>query len=127
MLMATPRLRIRIILANGATLGPTKIALLEAIEAKGSITAAARSLKISYRYAWRLVQSINEIFDTPPVLTEVGGYNWGGSKASLPRESCCVVPPDQKPSRKYVRATNEIVRERKSSRRSGRRGSNASS
>jgi hypothetical protein len=43
-LMATPRLRIRIILANGAILGPTKIAVLEAIEATGSIHAAARLL-----------------------------------------------------------------------------------
>ena len=78
-LMATPRLRIRIILANGATLGPTEIALLEAIVAKGSITAAARSLKISYRYAWRLVQSINDMVCSPAVVTEVGGNQRGGS------------------------------------------------
>jgi molybdate transport system regulatory protein len=78
--MAIPRLYIRIVFPSGAKLGPTEIALLEAIVAHGSITAAARSLEISYRYAWRLVQSINEIFDSPAVLTEVGGYNRGGSK-----------------------------------------------
>jgi molybdate transport system regulatory protein len=78
--MAIPRLRIRIILPKGATLGPTKIALLEAIEAKGSITAAARLLEISYRYAWLLAQSINDMLRSPAVVTEVGGYRRGGTK-----------------------------------------------
>ena len=67
-------------LPNGAILGPTKIALLEAIVAKGSITAAARSLKISYRYAWRLVQSVNDMLCGPAVVTEVGGNQRGGTK-----------------------------------------------
>ena len=80
MLMPIPRLRIRIVLANGAILDPTKIALLEAIEAKGSISAAARSLEISYRYAWRLAQSINDMLCTPAFVTEVGGIQRGGSK-----------------------------------------------
>jgi molybdate transport system regulatory protein len=78
--MATPRLRIRIILANGAMLGPTKIAVLEAVEATGSIHAAARSLGISYRHAWLLVQSINDMLRSPAVVTEVGGYRRGGTK-----------------------------------------------
>ena len=46
-----PKLQISIVLANGAVIGLRKITLLEAIEAKGSITVAARSLRISYRYA----------------------------------------------------------------------------
>ena len=79
-LMATPRLRIRIILANGAILGPTKIAVLEAIEATGSIHAAARSLGFSYRYVWRSVQSVNGMLCSPAVVTEVGGYTRGGAK-----------------------------------------------
>jgi molybdate transport system regulatory protein len=78
--MAIPRLIIRVVLANGAILGPTKIALLEAIDATGSITAAARSLEISYRYAWRLVQSMNDMLCIPAVVTEVGGNQRGGSK-----------------------------------------------
>ena len=45
--MAIPHLRIRVTLANGFTLGPSRIALLEAVAATGSITAAARSLDIS--------------------------------------------------------------------------------
>jgi molybdate transport system regulatory protein len=79
MLMPIPRLRIRIILANGAILDPTKIALLEAIEAKGSISAAARSLEISYRTAWQLVKSINDMLRSPAVATETGGRKRGGA------------------------------------------------
>jgi molybdate transport system regulatory protein len=77
-----PKLQITVVLANGAVIGLRKITLLEAIEAKGSITVAARSLRISYRYAWRLVQSINEIFSEPAVITVVGGANRGGAKLS---------------------------------------------
>ena len=77
-----PTLSIRIVFANGAVLGPTEIAVLEAIEANGSIQATARSGEFSYRYAWRLVQYINDIFESPAVVTEAGGYNGGGSKLS---------------------------------------------
>jgi hypothetical protein len=41
--MAIPRLCIHIVLANGAILGPTEIALLESIEANGSIQNCASS------------------------------------------------------------------------------------
>jgi hypothetical protein len=51
-------------------LGKRRHALLEAIEAKGSITAAARSLQISYRYAWLSVQSINDMLCDPAVMTD---------------------------------------------------------
>jgi len=74
------RLSIRIVLPNSAILGPTKIALLEAIAAKGSITAAARSLEISRNYAWLLVQSINGMLRSPAVVTETGGRQHGGAK-----------------------------------------------
>ena len=81
--MANPRLIIRVVLANGAILGPPKIALLKAIEAKGSITAAARSLEISYRHAWLLIQSINDGLCRPAIVTETGGIKGGGAKLSV--------------------------------------------
>jgi molybdate transport system regulatory protein len=74
------RLSIRIVLPNSAILGPTKIALLEAIAAKGSITVAARSLEISRNYAWLSVQSINGMLRSPAVVTETGGRQHGGAK-----------------------------------------------
>jgi molybdate transport system regulatory protein len=82
-IMATPRLRIRIVLANGGILGPTKIALLEAIETKDSISAAARSLEISYRTALQWVESINGMLRSAAVVTERGGRK-GGAAALTP-------------------------------------------
>jgi molybdate transport repressor ModE-like protein len=46
-------------LANGAILDPAKIALLGAIETKGSISAAARSLEISHGTGWQSVKTID--------------------------------------------------------------------
>jgi molybdate transport system regulatory protein len=40
-------------------IGPGKVALLEAITQTGSITAAAKKLKMSYRRAWLLVDETN--------------------------------------------------------------------
>jgi molybdate transport system regulatory protein len=78
--MANPRLRIHLRLANGAILAPSRIALLEAIAAKGSISAAARSVHISYRAAWQWVKSINDMLGSPIVVTETGGRKGGGAK-----------------------------------------------
>ena len=77
--MANPHLRIRIKLPNGAILGPSRIALLEAVAATGSISAAARSV-VSYRAAWQWVKSINNMLCNPAVVTEMGGSKRGGAK-----------------------------------------------
>jgi molybdate transport system regulatory protein len=65
--MAGTRLSIRLDLASGARIGPGKIALLEAIRSTGSISAAARSIGMSYRRAWLLVEEINEALREPAV------------------------------------------------------------
>jgi molybdate transport system regulatory protein len=46
---------------------PGKIALLERIEAAGSISGAGRDLGMSYRRAWLLVEALNGLFDGPVV------------------------------------------------------------
>jgi molybdate transport system regulatory protein len=50
-------------------LGPGKTDLLEAILRTGSISAAARSLGMSYRRAWLLVATMNRCFRGPLVST----------------------------------------------------------
>jgi molybdate transport system regulatory protein len=70
---------IRLDLPNGAQIGPGKIALLEAIRAEGSITAAARHLGMAYRTAWLLVQQINNTLQQPAVTTTQGGPNGSGA------------------------------------------------
>jgi molybdate transport system regulatory protein len=79
MVTTSSRLSIRIVLANGGKLGPTKIALLEAIAAHGSISGAARSLGVSYRGAWLSLASINSMLCGPVVATERGGRRRGGA------------------------------------------------
>jgi molybdate transport system regulatory protein len=74
------RLSIRIELAGGGRLGPGKCALLKAIEADGSISGAARSLGMSYRRAWVLINELNHLFAWPLVETATGGDRGGGAK-----------------------------------------------
>jgi molybdate transport system regulatory protein len=61
-------------------LGPGKIALLEAIERTGSISAAGRSLQMSYKRAWDLTDALNRLFKTPVVVTRSGGSDHGGAE-----------------------------------------------
>ncbi len=77
--MAGSHLSIRIDLASGDRIGPGKIALLEAIRSTGSISAAARSLGMSYRRAWLLVEEINNALREPAVTAETGGPGGGGA------------------------------------------------
>jgi len=60
--------------------GPGKITLLEAIAEAGSISAAARSLGMSYRRAWELVAELNETFSAPVVERITGGAGGGGAR-----------------------------------------------
>jgi molybdate transport system regulatory protein len=77
--MAGTRLSIRIDLENGDRIGPGKIALLEAIRSTGSISAAARALRMSYRRAWLLVEEVNHALREPAVAAETGGRSGGGA------------------------------------------------
>jgi molybdate transport system regulatory protein len=77
--MAGTHLSIRIDLVSGDRIGPGKIALLEAIRATGSISAAARSIGMSYRRAWLLVEEINQSLREPAVRAEAGGPRGGGA------------------------------------------------
>jgi len=60
-------------------LGPGKIALLEAIEQTGSISAAGRQFGMAYRRAWLLTDDINRMFSGPVVMARGGGRNGGGA------------------------------------------------
>jgi len=75
--------RIRINKGADIAIGPGKIALLEAIMASGSITAAAKQLDMSYRRAWLLVDAMNHSFKAPVVETVKGGRS-GGSTVVTP-------------------------------------------
>lgn len=71
---------IRILFGASTSLGPGKIALLEAIARCGSISGAAREMQMSYRRAWLLVEAMNQAFKQPVVLTAAGGKRGGGTE-----------------------------------------------
>ena len=64
---------------NSHRLGPGKIALLEAIIATGSISAAAKTMDMSYRRAWALINELNNMFTKPCVESATGGVGGGGA------------------------------------------------
>jgi len=65
-------LRLRIRLGDAIAMGPGKADLLGAIDAHGSISAAARAIGMSYRRAWLLVEEMNACFAAPLVETRPG-------------------------------------------------------
>ena len=61
-------------------LGEERIALLEQIEQRGSITQAARAAGVSYKAAWDAVDAMNNLAPAPVVTTATGGRGGGGAK-----------------------------------------------
>lgn len=74
-----PNLRIRIVFGQEVMLGPGKADLLERIRDTGSIAAAGRSMSMSYKRAWMLVESMNAAFREPLVESSRGGAKGGGA------------------------------------------------
>ena len=74
------RMSIRIDLDQTGRLGPGKVLLLEHIAEYGSISAAGRSLKMSYKRAWDLVAEMNGSFVSPLVNARMGGRQGGGAQ-----------------------------------------------
>lgn len=62
-------------------LGVGKVRLMELIDNLGSISQAAKTLGMSYKRAWSLIEEVNKIGSLPYVTKEVGGA--GGGHATL--------------------------------------------
>ena len=71
---------LRLYLNSDRPLGPGKVKILESIRDGGSISQAARGMKMSYRSAWLLVDSMNTLFKQPVVDTTLGGRGGGAAK-----------------------------------------------
>jgi molybdate transport system regulatory protein len=74
-----PSLSVRIDLDAEGRIGPGKIQLLENIREYGSISAAGRTMDMSYKRAWDLVDEINRICRQQAVERQTGGRNGGGA------------------------------------------------
>jgi molybdate transport system regulatory protein len=73
------RLTLRVDFGPGRSIGPGKIRLLEAIDSTGSISQAGRSLGMSYRRAWLLIDDMNQCFRHTVVSAKPGGSQGGGA------------------------------------------------
>lgn len=74
------RLTLRIDFDNGSQIGHGKVRLLELIAEHGSITRAAKEMKMSYRRAWLLADEVNRMFKTPVLETQHGGPGGGSAR-----------------------------------------------
>jgi molybdate transport system regulatory protein len=61
-------------------LGAGRVELLERIDATGSINAAAKEMKMSYKAAWERINGMNTLADQPLIERTTGGRGGGGTK-----------------------------------------------
>jgi molybdate transport system regulatory protein len=78
--VSIPTVRFRIDFSEQESIGPGKIALLEHIAQCGSLSQAARDLGMSYRRAWRLLDSMNSGSLGIVAISSKGGRGGGGVK-----------------------------------------------
>ena len=64
---------------NGFMLGQGRVRMLETIIEEGSINKAAKSLGMSYKKAWRLINGMNDASKSPIVIRHSGGQGGGGT------------------------------------------------
>ncbi|MBK9284719.1 MAG: LysR family transcriptional regulator [Sphingobacteriaceae bacterium] len=83
----TIRTRIWIDEETGPFLGIGRVILLQKIKETGSITNAAKAIKMSYRQAWQLVEDMNTRSNLPLVEKILGGKTGGGAKITKAGEN----------------------------------------
>ena len=57
-----------------------RVHLLKAIQKTGSLSKAAKSLNISYKKAWQLLDSVNKSAKKPVTINSIGGKGGGGAE-----------------------------------------------
>ncbi|GAA4884757.1 winged helix-turn-helix domain-containing protein [Flaviramulus aquimarinus] len=65
---------------DNVLLGEGRVTLLKAIDKMGSLSKAAKSLNISYKKAWQLLDSVNKSAKKPVTINTIGGKGGGGAE-----------------------------------------------
>ena len=65
---------------DGFFAGESRIRLLEAVQAQGSITRAAKALPMSYKAAWDAIDAMNNLSEQALVARVAGGRQGGGTR-----------------------------------------------
>lgn len=67
--------------ADGNTLlGEGRVSLLKGIKETGSLSKAAKSIGMSYKKAWSLINAVNTRAEQPVITTSIGGKGGGGAQ-----------------------------------------------
>lgn len=75
-------------------LGEGRVHLLKAIGETGSLSKAAKSLNISYKKAWQMLDSINKSAKKPVTINNIGGKGGGGAELTEYGKSLIMVFDD---------------------------------
>ena len=67
---------------NGTFLAEGRITLLKQIKKSGSISAAAKIMKMSYKKAWEIIDGMNKEAKKPLVMRVSGGKGGGGTQVT---------------------------------------------
>ncbi|MCB0409337.1 MAG: winged helix-turn-helix domain-containing protein [Flavobacteriales bacterium] len=67
---------------NGTYLAEGRVHLLKKIIETGSITQAAKTMKMSYKKAWEIIDGMNKEASKPLVVRISGGKNGGGTEVT---------------------------------------------
>jgi len=65
---------------NNVLLGEGRVQLLKAIADTGSLSKASKTLNISYKKAWQLLDSVNKSAKKPVTINSIGGKGGGGAQ-----------------------------------------------
>lgn len=74
----SPSIWFRVLLSDGA-LGPGKISLMRLVEETGSVSQAAKRLRMSHARSVKLVAELNQLHNVPLIETRSGGERGGGA------------------------------------------------
>lgn len=67
---------------QGTFLAEGRIALLKEIITSGSISAAAKQMKMSYKKAWEMIDAMNKEAEQPLIIRVSGGKGGGGTQVT---------------------------------------------
>ncbi len=76
----TIKSRIWIEADNKILLGEGRVSLLKAIDKTGSLSKAAKSIGMSYKKAWSLIDAVNKRAEQPVTTSSIGGKGGGGAE-----------------------------------------------
>jgi molybdate transport system regulatory protein len=83
-----PRVNLWLEIDGQVALSSWRVALLEAVDRLGSISAAAAAMHVPYRRAWQKLREMERRLGVPLLETSVGGQHGGGAHLTAAGRRC---------------------------------------